>query len=164
MNIYPTTFNADIADNKINFLFNLKDVEKKNKYRFGGLFEQPQTNSFTLKLYPDSLLLNYDKWNIANENLVRFNNGDVNISNFAITRGKQQFSLNSQTTAANSPMDIKLTDFRINTITAFAKQDSALVDGIINGVAMIKISQPNQLLPAILLLPTSCSVLILLAI
>lgn len=35
-------------------------------------------------------------------------------------------------------MDIKLTDFRINTITAFAKQDSALVDGIINGQAMIK--------------------------
>ena len=83
MNIYATTLNADVADNKINFLVNLKDIENKNKYRFGGLFEQPQTNNYTLKLYPDSLLLNYDKWNIANENIVRLNNGDVNISNFA---------------------------------------------------------------------------------
>jgi translocation and assembly module TamB len=138
MNIYSTVLNADIADNKINFLLNLKDIEKKNKYRLGGLFEQPETNIYTLKLYPDSLMLNYDKWNIANNNLIRLNNGDVNISNFAITRGRQQLSINSESSVANSPIDIKLTDFRINTITAFAKQDSALVDGIINGVAMIK--------------------------
>jgi hypothetical protein len=138
MNIYATTVNATVADNKINFLVNLKDIANKNKYRFGGLFDQPQTNLYNLKLYPDSLLLNYDKWTIANDNIVRLNNGDVNISNFTITRGQQQLSVNSQSTAANSPMDIKLKDFRINTLTAFAKQDSALVDGVINGVAMIK--------------------------
>ena len=138
MNIYATTLVANVADNKINFLVNLKDVENKNKYRFGGLFEQPQTNTYALKLYPDSLLLNYDKWNIANDNIIRFNNGDVNISNFAISNGNQQLSVNSQSQSANAPMDIKLKDFRINTLTAFAKQDSALVDGIINGVAMIK--------------------------
>lgn len=138
MNIYATTLNADIADNKINFLVNLKDVENKNKYRFGGLFEQPQTNIYTLKLYPDSLMLNYDKWSISNDNIVHLNDGDVNIRNFAISNGNQQLSVNSQSPAANAPMDIKLTQFRINTITAFAKQDSALIDGVINGVAMIK--------------------------
>jgi len=138
MNIYATTLNANISDNKINFLVNLKDIDNKNKYRFGGLFGQPQTNLYTLKLYPDSLMLNYDKWNISNDNLIRLNNGDVNISNFAISNGKQQLSINSQTQAANAPMDIKLSAFRINTITAIAKQDSALIDGIINGVAMIK--------------------------
>ena len=138
MNIYATTLVANIADNKINFLVNLKDIEKKNKYRFGGMFEQPQTNNYTLKLYPDSLLLNYDKWNIANDNIVRINNSDVNIRDFAISNGNQMLSVNSQSQTANAPMDIKLKDFRINTITAFAKQDTALVDGIINGVAMIK--------------------------
>jgi translocation and assembly module TamB len=138
MNIYATTLVARVADNKINFLVNLKDIDNKNKYRFGGLFEQPQTNNYTLKLYPDSLLLNYDKWTIANDNIVRINNGDVNVTRFAITSGKQQLSVNSQSQAANAPMDINLKDFRINTLTAFAKQDTALVDGIINGVAMIK--------------------------
>jgi translocation and assembly module TamB len=138
MNIYATTLVANVASNKINFLVNLKDIEKKNKYRLGGLFEQPETNNYTLKLYPDSLLLNYDKWNIANDNIVRINGGDVNITNFAISNGKQQMSVNSQSQTANSPIGIKLKDFRINTLTAFAKQDTALVDGIINGVAMIK--------------------------
>ena len=138
MNIYATTLAANVADNKINFLFNLKDIDNKNKYRFGGLLEQPQTNNYTLKLYPDSLLLNYDKWIIGNDNLVRINNGDVNVSNFAISNGNQQLSVNSQTQTANAPMDIKLKDFRINTLTAFAKQDTALIDGIINGAATIK--------------------------
>lgn len=138
MNIYVTTVAADIADNKINFLVNLKDIDKKNKYRFGGLFEQPELNNYTLKLYPDSLLLNYDKWSIANNNIMRISNGDVNIFNFAISNGNQELRVNSQSRATNAPMDINLKDFRISTLTGIAKQDSALVDGIINGTAMIK--------------------------
>ena len=126
-----------MADNKINFLVNLKDVEKKNKYRFGGLFAQAQPNVYDLKLFADSLLLNYEKWIIADNNLVRLNNGDVNISNFAISHDNQQLSLNSQSQQADAPLDIKLSGFRINTLTAFAKQDTALADGVINGVATI---------------------------
>lgn len=138
LNIYNTTIAANVADNKINFLVNLKDVENKNKYRFGGLFAQAQPNVYDLKLFADSLLLNYQKWSIAENNLVRLNNGDVNIANFAISHGNQQLSLNSQSTEANAPLDIKLSGFRINTLTAFAKQDTALADGVINGVATIK--------------------------
>lgn len=138
MNIYGTAINATIAENKINFLFNTKDIGNKNKYRFGGTFDQPQEGIYSLILNPDSLLLNYDKWQIDDKNIVRLNKGDVNISNFTITRGKQQLSINSTSQAPNSPMDIKLTDFRIATLTAFAKQDTALVDGIMNGHAVIK--------------------------
>jgi hypothetical protein len=138
MNIFATTLNADIADNKINFLVNLKDIDRKNKYRFGGLFEQPQQGIYALKFNPDSLMLNYDKWNMAKDNLVKLNKGDINIRNFTISKGVQQLSINSSSETSNSPMDIKLKDFRIATITAFAKQDSAFIDGIINGQAMIK--------------------------
>ena len=145
MNIYDTRLTANIADNKINFLINLKDIENKNKYRFGGLFEQSQTNVLDVKLYADSLLLNYDKWKIADNNLIRMKNGDINITNFTISEGSQELSINSQSKEANSPMDIKLSNFRINTLTAFAKQDSALVDGVINGSAIIKniVNQPT---------------------
>ena len=142
MNIYATMLTANVADNKINFLVNLKDIANKNKYRFGGLFEQPQTNIFNLKLYPDSLLLNYDKWTIADNNLIKMNNGDVNISNFSITNGGQQLSVNSQSAEANSPMDIRLKDFRINTITAFAKQDRHVHSYLCNHRQTLL--QPNQ--------------------
>lgn len=138
VNIFATTLNADIADNTINFLVNLKDIDRKNKYRFGGLFEQPQNGIYAIKINPDSLLLNYTKWNMAKDNLVKLNKGDVNIRNFTISKGNQQLSINSGSDIANSPMDIKLKDFRIATITAFAKQDSAFIDGIINGEATIK--------------------------
>ena len=138
MIIYNTTFNADIADNKINFLVNLQDVNEKNKYRFGGIFAQPQQGSYTLTVDPRTLMLNYYKWVIAADNLIRLNNGDVNIRNFAINKGPQQLRLNSTSDSSNSPLDIILTQFRIGTITAFAKQDSLLVDGLINGRATIK--------------------------
>lgn len=137
MNIYATTLNADIADNKINFIFNLKDVNDKNKYRLGGRFEQPQKNNYTLVLNDDSLLLNYDRWRIAPANILKINNGYINIKDFTISRNNQRLSVSSAEETANSPMNIRLTDFRIATLTAFAKQDTALIDGIINGEATI---------------------------
>ncbi|MBL7700403.1 MAG: translocation/assembly module TamB domain-containing protein [Chitinophagaceae bacterium] len=137
MNIYESTLTANVADNKINFLVNLKDVEKKNKYRLGGQFDQSQDGALDFKLYRDSLLLNYDKWLIAENNLIRMNKGDVNVTNFNISNDEQQLSINSQSRESNSPIDIKLGKFKISTITAFAKQDTALVDGVINGAVMI---------------------------
>jgi translocation and assembly module TamB len=137
MNIYSTTLNADIADNKVNFLINLKDAANRNKYRFGGLFEQPAAGSFALKINPDSLMLNYQRWKMAPDNLVRLDSTDVNIRNFTLSQGNQQLSLNSASEARNSPLNVSLSQFRIGTLTAFANQDSLLVDGVINGQAQV---------------------------
>jgi hypothetical protein len=138
MIIYNTSLNAAIADNKINFLVNLQDANNKNKYRFGGLFAQPKNGTYTLKMNPDSLLLNYEKWQMTADNLLRLNKGDVNVHNFAISRKGQQLKINSTTETANSPLDVILSQFRIGTITGFAKQDTALIDGVINGKATIQ--------------------------
>ena len=138
VDIYTTTLNADIADNKVNFLLNLKDVNEKNKYRVGGMFEQLDSVSYAFRINPDSLMLNYDRWSMAADNLVRMRNGDINIRNFTISSKNQELSINSAADEANAPMNIKLTQFRIGTLTAFANQDSLLIDGVINGAAEVK--------------------------
>jgi len=138
MIIYSTRLDASIADNKINFQINLKDLKNKNKYRLGGVFDQPQTGTYALSLNPDSLILNYDRWKIANNNIIKLENGDINISNFSMGNRGQVLSLNSTTKERNSPLEVKFENFRIGTITAFAKQDSLLADGTINGQVLVK--------------------------
>jgi translocation and assembly module TamB len=144
MIIYGTTVEAKIADNKIDFLVNLKDQDNKNKYRLGGLFEQPQPGVLTVAMKPGDLLLNYDKWNIPENNIIKLNNGDINISNFIIAKSGQELSINSTSSEKNSPLEVKFANFRIGTITAFAKQDTALADGTINGNVLVKniVDQP----------------------
>ena len=144
MVIYATSIDATVAGNKINFLVNLKDLNRRNKYRLGGIFDQPKTGVYALSLNPDSLMLNYDKWNIAGNNVVKLDSGDINISNFAISKSGQVLSLNSTTSERNSPLEVKFDSFRIGTLTAFAKQDSLLADGTINGNVLVKniIEQP----------------------
>lgn len=138
LNIFETSLGASIANNKINFLLNLKDQDSKNKYRLGGRFEQPQTGIYALALDPGELLLNYDKWNLADNNLISLNNGDIHITDFLLSKGGQQLSLNSTEPGANSPLEVRFGNFRIGTLTAFAKQDTALADGVINGNVLVK--------------------------
>src|SRR5207244_621384 len=63
--LYNTTINSFIKDNKIDFAVNSRDKIDKNKYHLAGLFEQPEKGAYRLSIKRDSLLLNYDKWNIA---------------------------------------------------------------------------------------------------
>lgn len=138
LTIYTTNADAKIADNKINFLLNFKDVDNKNKYRLGGLFEQPQPGTYAFSLQPGQLLLNYDKWNISDSNIIKIDSSDINVSNFTLSKTGQQLSVNSTSAERNSPLEIKFGNFRIGTLTAFAKQDTALVDGTMNGNIVLK--------------------------
>ncbi len=136
--VHDTRLYARIADNKINFGLNLKDADNKNKYRLGGIFAQPDTGVYTLSLNRDSILLNYDKWAIGPDNLVKLDKGDIHISDFILSSKGQVLSLNSMAQERNAPLEVKFTGFRIGTLTAFAKQDSLLADGTINGNIIVK--------------------------
>ncbi len=139
MNLYATNVNAVIANNRINFIIGIKDKNANNKYTLGGMLAQPEPGVYTLALRADSLLLNYDRWTLAQNNLIRFNsnNGDINISNFILGKDAQQLSIQSTSTAVNSPLQANFGNFRIGTITGFLKQDTLLADGSINGQVVL---------------------------
>ncbi len=138
MIIYGTSLDAKIADNKINFLLNVEDQEEKNKYRLGGLFEQPEPGVNVFSLLPDELLLNYDKWNVPETNLIRLANNNIYVRDFIISRNGQKLGINSSSEESNSPLNVNFSDFRIETFTAFVKQDSLLAGGTINGDIVLR--------------------------
>ena len=140
MNLHATRINATVADNKINFMVGIKDKVSKDKFRLGGLLDQPQQGVYALTLVSDSLLLNYDAWTIPQANVIRFNtnNSDINVANFVLAKGTQQLAIQSTSTAVNSPLEVKFSNFRIGTVTAFLKQDTLLADGSLNGQVVLK--------------------------
>ncbi len=138
MNVYKTSVAGNIANNNISFLVDVDDKSNKDKYQLGGVLAQPSLQVYTVSLQPDQLLLNYDRWNVAQNNLIRLDAGDINISNFAISRNEQQLTINSASQTRNAPLNVNFANFRIATITAFAKQDTLLVDGRINGTVNLR--------------------------
>ncbi|MBC7830093.1 MAG: translocation/assembly module TamB [Chitinophagaceae bacterium] len=139
MNLHSTQINASVANNKINFMVGIKDKNANNKYRLGGIVDQPEPGVYALSLRADSLMLNYDQWTLAQNNIVRFNsnNGDINVSNFVLSKGTQQLRIQSTSTALNAPLQVNFGNFRIGTITAFLKQDTVLADGMLNGQVVL---------------------------
>lgn len=135
--MYGTSVTADIAHNNIDFALNIKDRTKKEKYKLQGLFSQLSNGIYRFSLKPDSLLLNYEKWTIAESNKIVFNKGDINAANFTLGHSGEQLSINSLSAERNAPMEVSFKDFKIATLTGFAQQDSTLADGILNGKATV---------------------------
>ncbi len=128
-----TTLRATIENNNIDFALNIKDRSAKDKYNIKGLFQQPRNGDYQFSIKPDSLLLNYSRWTIADNNKIIVAKQGINASNFVLSKNDQQLTINSQSNEGNAPMDMSFTNFRLATLTGFVQTDSTLADGLLNG-------------------------------
>jgi translocation and assembly module TamB len=138
LSIYATTLNGTLQNNNLDFTLNIKDKDFKNKYRLTGNLNQPSLNDYVFSLRPDSLLLNYDKWAINADNKIQYFNKDINAHNFVLSQNGQELSINSTGTTPNSPLQIDFKNFSIATLTEFVQSDSLIVNGLLNGNAIVK--------------------------
>ncbi|HEY1870016.1 MAG TPA: translocation/assembly module TamB domain-containing protein, partial [Chitinophagaceae bacterium] len=143
--VYNTRLNADILNNNINFNLGIDDNKAKNKYLIAGLVSQPSSGTYTIKLKPDSLLLNYQKWTVSSDNLVTILPDNITANNFVLQNGDQRLSINSPADRGQQALEIGFSNFRLATITGFLKADSLLADGLINGNVDLNdfLQQPN---------------------
>ena len=143
--LYDPSITANIFNNKIDFGIAIKDKSAKTKYRFGGVFAQEPDSIFSFSIKPDNLMLNYDKWSINRDNLIRFGSTIVNAKNFNLNKGDQHLIINSLDTTANSPLEVVVKNFSLATLSAFVKSDSLPVEGMLNGDVLVKdiLKQPN---------------------
>ncbi|HSV09444.1 MAG TPA: translocation/assembly module TamB domain-containing protein [Hanamia sp.] len=138
LNIYATTLDGTLQNNKLDFTLTVKDNKSKNKYRLSGMLNQPASDKYVFSLKPDSLLLNYNKWTVNADNQIQYFNKDINAHNFILTQGNQHLSINSTGTQPNSPMQLSFQNFKIETLTGFVQSDSLMVNGLLNGNATVK--------------------------
>jgi hypothetical protein len=136
--VYNTSIDATALHNVIDFKLGINDISNKNKYYLSGIFNQPAPGTYSLRLRPDSLLLNYDKWTVPQDNLLTFSTTNISATNFVLQKGTQQLSIASLSGKSPSPLQVSFKDFRLATITGFIKSDSLVADGVINGNVTFK--------------------------
>ncbi len=137
LTIYKTGLNGFVADNKLDFNLNINDSKNKEQFALGGIVNQiPGGAQFSLK--PDSLLLDYQLWDVIGDNFIKYDSTGLIVHNFGISHDGQSLLINSKALTPAAPILVDFNNFRIGTITKIANRDSLLLDGIINGNAVVE--------------------------
>jgi TamB, inner membrane protein subunit of TAM complex len=135
--LYQSSVYGTLAHNKLSLSLLLKDKKQKNRYIVSGSLSEVRTG-YTFVFNPDSLLLNYEPWELPADNSVHYDSAGLIVRNLKLTHKSESISFNTNGESGRSPLDLAFTNFKIKTITQFAEQDSLLLDGIVNGKAEIK--------------------------
>ena len=127
---------GDIADNSINYRASNKDEKDVTQFLIAGQVKtiDDLTN---IHLNTDGLKLNYTDWMVEENNLIQIGKKGILADNFRISNNGSEISVQSERLVPNSPFNISIKDFKIETITEIFKKDSLLAKGTINGNAQI---------------------------
>ena len=135
--------NGDIKDNLITYNAFTKDEKDVTKFLVAGNVEK--VGDLTkISLNPDGLTLNYDKWQVSADNFLQISSRGILANNFAISNSGSEIRLQSETSVPNSPLNVSIKDFKIETITELVKKDSLLAKGNINGTAQLRDLKNNM--------------------
>ncbi|MBD8018880.1 translocation/assembly module TamB domain-containing protein [Kaistella pullorum] len=134
---------GDVRDNVITYTASTKDEKDQNKFLIAGNVEK-MGELTRIHLNPDGLTLNYTNWQVTPNNYLQIGRGGIVANNFGISNEGSQILLQSQTNSPNSPLNVNITDFKIETITELVRKDSLLAKGNINGTAQLRNLQKNM--------------------
>ena len=134
---YQSSIRGYLAHDQLITAINFKDKKNKDRYLLGGKLSQV-ANGLKFAFNTDSLLLDYEKWNVASDNFIQYDSSGLIVNNLELNSKEQSLSVNSVSPSATAPIDIAFNNFRIKTLTSFAEQDSLLLDGLLNGKVQVK--------------------------
>ena len=132
-----TSLSGDIKDNVVKYRLDIEDRKKKQQYMLAGKMEAKNGNT-EIVLDPDGLMLNYDEWTIAQDNLIRFGAGGLYANNFEMSNDGGSIKLQSEADVPNAPLNVALDNFQIETITNMVQKEESKFKGTINGTANVK--------------------------
>ena len=123
---------GDVAENVINYNISTRDAKDVEQFLIAGN-AQSLNNATQISLNPDGLKLNYSNWTVSPDNKLQFGSRGIWAENFVLSNEGSSIAVNSETSSPNSPLNIDISNFRIETITEMVKKDTLLAKGIING-------------------------------
>ena len=131
-----TSLSGKVENNILDYKLLLKDSKEKERYVIVGNLKSIYGNS-EIKLDPTNLILNYEAWNLSEENLIRLEKKGIYINNFNLNKGTNAIKLQSENNSPNAPLAIEFKDFEIVTITNIAQKSDFQMGGKINGTALV---------------------------
>lgn len=128
---------GDVANNTINYSITTKDQKDVTQFLIAG--NAKSLDDITeISLNPNGLKLNYNDWTIAENNKIQISSKGILADNFRLSSAGSEILLQSENNSPNSPLNVSLKDFKIETITEIIKKDTVLARGTINGAAQLQ--------------------------
>ncbi|WP_374950612.1 translocation/assembly module TamB domain-containing protein [Mucilaginibacter sp.] len=149
LDLLYTSISGAAQNNKLGISLQVRDATRKERYRVAGTFAA-LPDQFQFSFLQDGVLLDYTPWAVNPDNALFYGKKGILAHNFSLTNSNQVLSVNSNSGEFNSPITVDFRNFRIETITKMAKQDSLLVGGVINGNAVVSNFQKSPLFTAAL--------------
>ncbi|WP_442902415.1 translocation/assembly module TamB domain-containing protein [Flavobacterium sp.] len=132
-----TQIEGSVKDNLLTYQLQLRDEKDKDQYIIAGTVKADNGNT-KIHLSPQDLMLNYEKWSISENNLIRLSNNGIYANEFVLKNGNSTIALQSQFEKGNSPLILQFNDFNIETISRAIQKESLAFGGIMNGEATIE--------------------------
>lgn len=146
LTIPKTQITGKIEDNTVDYVINIKDLEDKERYNIAGNFKNIDGTS-EIRFNPQEFLLNYEKWNIEDDNLISIQPNGILVNNFQIEKEEQVFSIQSNPPSPQSPIAANFENFKLETLTNMVSSNFEM-GGQINGNATVKNVTSNPLFVA----------------
>lgn len=129
--LYATTIQAAASDDSLSVTGITKDEKDNDRFAVGTIVTA-KSNTYNLSL-KDTLLLDYQKWNVAPNNKITYSPEGILIRDFVLSNNAQKISAASRGNNLNSPIDVEIENFNIKDITSILNSDTLLASGLING-------------------------------
>lgn len=144
LKFFGTTVSGAAAKDSISFLATTQDEKAKEWFAVSAdMFQKDETFNFRLK---DTLLLNYEDWSVAKDNFISYGPQGLIVNNFLIQSDTASIAAKSQQPVPNSPVDIKIDNFNLQSISSLISGDTLFASGILD--ANVLLSELNKSFPA----------------
>jgi len=131
---------GNAKDGVINWEIKLFNKSDSLKYDLAGKIIN-DTTKFVLHLAQEQLI-NGEKWIANTDNKTEYSTSKQLHTNLALSSGVRQLSLQSSANETGLPLDLKLVDFPIATLTKIISADTTMASGTINGLAQLISFEP----------------------
>ena len=132
-----TSLSGKVENNILTYALEVKDAKDKQQYFIAGEFRSEDSKNI-FKIDAENFVLNYDKWDIDPENAVEFGSKKLYINKFYLANSGNELKIQSQGDQDNAPLKVDFVNFKIETIMNMVKKDELLMQGLINGNALVE--------------------------
>ena len=132
-----TSLSGTVENNNLAYALEVQDAKQKQQYFIAGVFKAEDSKNI-FKIDAENFILNYEKWNIDPENAIEFGDKRLYINKFYLANAGNELKIQSQGTQNNAPLQVDFVNFKIETIMNMVKKDKLLMQGLINGNAVVE--------------------------
>jgi len=132
-----SSLSGNVQNNILTYALEVKDAKDKQQYFIAGNLNHENSKNI-FKIDAESFVLNYDKWSVDPENAIEFGENRLYINKFYLENSGNELKIQSQGTQNNAPLQVDFVNFKIETIMNMVKKEELLMQGLINGNALVE--------------------------